>query len=63
MGLLWTTICEGYDVGSSAASKPLGIPGSACHIKYTKTVSEYWEKAPWEFDKNLCKAKVEGSKG
>jgi hypothetical protein len=63
MGLLWTTIYEGCDVGSSPASKPLCILGSDCHIKYTKTVSEYWEKAPWEFDKSLCKAKAEGSEG
>jgi len=27
------------------------------HIKNTKTVCEYREKALWEFDKSLCKAK------
>lgn len=36
---------------------------NVCHIKNTKTVCEYRQKAPWEFDKSLCKAKAGGSEG
>jgi hypothetical protein len=36
---------------------------NVCHIKNTKTVCEYREKAPWKFYKNLCRAKAEGSEG
>jgi hypothetical protein len=36
---------------------------NVCHINNTKTVCEYREKAPWEFDKSLCKAKAEGNEG
>lgn len=35
---------------------------NVCDIK-TQRLYEYRKKAPWEFNKSLCQAKVEGSRG